>query len=130
MRICYALENFESLYWLAVQCFECYRIKYCVFKHYQAINIEKIFDFIKAPIFMLKQASLTVRAVQFFIESCASFRLVFVVVDRRCLAHQLMFSMSKLAFVSVSAESDLNPVLAHLCLVFCFINFLHLRRLH
>jgi len=34
--------------------------------------------------------------------------------------------MSKLAFVSVSAEADFDPVLAHLCLVLRLINFLQL----
>ena len=34
--------------------------------------------------------------------------------------------MSKLAFVSVSAEADFDPVLAHLCLVLRLINLLEL----
>ena len=37
--------------------------------------------------------------------------------------------MSKLAFVAVSAETDFDPVLAHLCLVLRLIYLLHLLQL-
>lgn len=109
-----------------MQCIQSCRIEYCVLKHYQAINVEHAFDFVELSVLMLKQASLTIWAVQLFIESGASLRFIFVVVDWRGLPHQFMVTMRELAFVSIATVANLDPILAHLCLVFCFIDLLHL----
>ena len=90
------------------------------------MKVEEILDVFKLPVLMLEEAPLAIRAVKLLVECSARLRLVLIVIDRRRLSHELVFSMSKLAFVAVSAEPDFDPVLAHLCLVLRLINFLQL----
>jgi len=63
-----------------------------------------------------EEASLTVRAKQFLSKSVTGLRLV-LCVTRGLLAHQLMITMGKLAFIAVSAVTHFYPVFAHLSFV-------------
>jgi hypothetical protein len=93
-----------------------------VFKHHESVHIVESFNIFKLTILMFKQTSLPVGAVQFLVECRACLGLVLDIVERECLPHQLMFTVSELALVAVSAEADLDPVLAHLGLVFRLIH--------
>jgi hypothetical protein len=61
---------------------------------------------------------LPIWAKQPIIECRASFGLVLVVINRRRLAHEFVLAVSKLTLSPVSTEAHLDPVLAHLGLVF------------
>lgn len=72
-------------------------------KHDKSVHKVEVLDIFNLAILMLEQTPLTIRAVELLIEGCASFGLVLLVVDWRCFPHQLILTMSKLAFVPVSA---------------------------
>ena len=72
---------------------------------------------------MLEQASLAIGTKQSFIECRACLGLVLVIIYWGCFAHEFVLSVSKLALRSVAAETDLDPIFAHLCFVLSLINF-------
>ena len=88
----------------------------------------QIFDLIEVTVLMLEQTALAVRAEQSLGESCASLRFILIVVNRRRFTHQFMLTMSELTFVAVPAQPHLNPILAHLSLIFCLVYLLDLVR--
>jgi hypothetical protein len=67
---------------------------------------------------VFKQAPLAIWAKQPIIECRARFGFVLVIINRRCLAHEFVLPVSELALRPVSTEAHLDPILAHLGLVF------------
>ena len=77
---------------------------------------------------MFEEASLPVRTEQSFIEGGTYFRFV-LGVGRGILPHEFIFAVRELTLVAVPAVTDLDPILAHLCLVLGLVHSLTTIRL-
>jgi hypothetical protein len=84
-------------------------------------DIEVLMQFPKLTFLVLEKASPSVWTETFLVELFAS--LCFEPFILWLFRYKLVVAMCKLAFVCISAYSKLNPVLAHLSLVFCLVNF-------
>ena len=89
-------------------------------------HVEVSVNFLEAPIFVSEVAAFTVWAKLFTIELPAVLGLVLLVES--CLGlgdsidlFKFFTTMGILALVTVSAETDLGPILAHFSLVFLCI---------
>ena len=75
-------------------------------------------ELLHAPVFVVVDASHAVHAVFLLMERPAAFALVFVLVDPESGWRELFLPVGEAALLLVSAKARLNPVLAHLSLVF------------
>lgn len=72
--------------------------------------------FLKVFSFMFEHASSTVWTVKSILKTLAVFTFVLVVIKNDSAGH-LTIAMGELAFLSVTAAANFNPILAHFCFV-------------
>ena len=78
-------------------------------------------ELLHAPVLVVVDASHAVHAVFLLVERPATFALVFVLVDPESGWRELLLPVGEATLLLVSAKARLNPVLAHLSLVFLLL---------
>ena len=77
----------------------------------------ELFELFEGAVFVSEEAALPIRAEQLLLKCSALLGLV-LRVDRSCFSHQFLVTVGELALAAVATVAHLNPVLAHLRLVF------------
>jgi hypothetical protein len=79
-------------------------------------------NLLESSVLMSEEASLSIWAEEFFSKCCTDLRLI-LGISWVGFANHLEVSVGKLAFVSVSAGTNFDPILTHFSLVFGLVCF-------